>query len=399
MGARARLAAVPPRGTRRPAAGRDLLPRIGLRPRSRRRRLLARARGQLPHPVGDLLRAREQARDDPARPGAVHRLPGASRRRLPAAAAERPARGRAGAGTRPDRRRVDARAGEQRLLRALVPRPPDGGRAGRSGRPRRPRRHRLHADHRGPGAGGRDLPAPRRRLHRPARVPTRLAARRSRPDPRLPRRDGGARERGRHRRRRRQGRLRLRPGDGPLLPRRGAAARERAHLPAARSRAARVCARPTRHPGGQADGRVGWQGRLHRPARHRRGDRPPAPADRRRPGPLDRPGGGLALDDPDRHAPGRARPAPRRPAAVRRLRIRAADRPGRPHSRCPGRGRDDRQLVARRRLEGHLGALGGRARARGAERRRRARVARDARDPPRDLDRSGAQQQQQQARG
>ena len=167
----------------------------------------------------------------------------------------------------------------------------------------------LHADHRGPGAGGRDLPPPRRRLHRPARVPTRLAARRSRPDPRLPRRDGGARERGRHRRRRRQGRLRLRPGDDPLLPRRGAAARQRAHLPAARSRAARVCARPTRHPGRQADGRVGRQGRLHRPARHRRGDRPPAPADRRRPGPLDRPGGGLALDDPDRDA--RAASSPR----------------------------------------------------------------------------------------
>ena len=38
----------------------------------------------------------------------------------------------------------------------------------------------LHAHDRGAGAGRRDLPAPRRRLPRPARVPARLAARRAR---------------------------------------------------------------------------------------------------------------------------------------------------------------------------------------------------------------------------
>ena len=78
--------------------------------------------------------------------------------------------------------------GEQRLLRALVHRPPDGRRAGRGRGPRRPRRHLLHAHDRGPRPRRRDLPPPRRRLHRPARVPARLAARRPGPDPRLPRR-------------------------------------------------------------------------------------------------------------------------------------------------------------------------------------------------------------------
>ena len=51
--------AVPPRRARRAPAGRHLLPRRRLRPRPRRRRHLAGARGQLPHPVRHLLRARE----------------------------------------------------------------------------------------------------------------------------------------------------------------------------------------------------------------------------------------------------------------------------------------------------------------------------------------------------
>ncbi len=48
---------------------------------------LARARGQRPHPVGDLLRAREPAGDDPPDPRAVRRPPRARRRALPLAAA------------------------------------------------------------------------------------------------------------------------------------------------------------------------------------------------------------------------------------------------------------------------------------------------------------------------
>ena len=57
----------------------------------------------------------------------------------------------------------------------------------------------LHAHDRRAAARAHDLPPPRRRLHRPTRVPPRLAARRSGPRPRLPRRDGGDRERDRHR--------------------------------------------------------------------------------------------------------------------------------------------------------------------------------------------------------
>ncbi len=186
LGAGARLARVPPRRPRDPPARWHLLPRRRMRPRPRRRWPLEGARGQRPHPLGDLLRAREPPGDDPACPGDVHRLSGATGGSLPAAAPERAPRGRAGARARADRGRLDARAGEQRLLRALVPRPADGRRAGRGHRPRRPRRHLLHAHHRGALASRRDLPPPRRRLHRSARVPSRLAARRARADPRLP---------------------------------------------------------------------------------------------------------------------------------------------------------------------------------------------------------------------
>ena len=86
------------------------------------------------------------------------------------------------------------------------------------GRSRGPRRRLLHANHRGTPARAHDLPAPRRRLHRPARVPARLGAGRARPRSRLPRGHGGDRQRHRDRRRRRQGDLLLRAGDDPLLP-------------------------------------------------------------------------------------------------------------------------------------------------------------------------------------
>ena len=178
-----------------------------------------------------------------------------------------------------DGRRLDPGPGELGLLRALVPRPPDGGRAGRGERPRGPRRHRLHADDRGAGARRRDLSPARRRLHRPARVPARLAARGPRSDPRLPRRHRRARQCRRHRGRRRQGGLQLRPRDDPLLPRRGAAARQRADLSARAtpssastrsrgsaswwssrptSRAARACSSARRRPRRSSSARSGW---------------------------------------------------------------------------------------------------------------------------------------------
>ena len=74
-----------------------------------------------------------------------------------------------------------------------------------------------------------------------------------------------------------------------------------------------------------------------------------------------------------------ARPAARRPAPVRDLRRRDQDHPRRAHARGAARGLDDREQLAGRRLEGHLGALGrpGRLGARGrarAWRRRRCRA-------------------------
>ena len=56
--------------------------------------------------------------------------------------------------------------------------------------------------------------------------------------------------------------------------------------------------------------------------------------------------------------------APRRSAPVRGLRRRHPDRPGRAHARRAARGLDDRQLQPGRRVQGHLGARGGRRRAR-----------------------------------
>ena len=111
---------------------------------------------------------------------------------------------------------------QQRLLRALVPRRPDGHRAGRGAGSLRAGRLRLHAHHRGAAAGRRDLPPDRRHLPRPALLPPRLDARRARADERLPlgrRRDLLGAGRGG---RRRQGGLHLRAGDDPLLPRREA---------------------------------------------------------------------------------------------------------------------------------------------------------------------------------
>ena len=55
-----------------------------------------------------------------------------------------------------------------------------------------------------------------------------------------------------------------------------------------------------------------------------------------------------------------ARAPPRRPAPVRGVRRRHPDRPRRADARRAARGVDDRQLLAGRRLEGHVGARGGR---------------------------------------
>ena len=63
------------RRARDPPARRRLLPRLRLRPRARRRRLLEGARGQRPHAERHLLRAREPRRDDAPAARPVRLLP------------------------------------------------------------------------------------------------------------------------------------------------------------------------------------------------------------------------------------------------------------------------------------------------------------------------------------
>ena len=120
-----------------------------------------------------------------------------------------------------------------------------------------------------PAARARRLPPPRRRLHRPARVPARLLL----GVPGLVRAyragHGRDRQRGRHRRRRRQGHLPLRAGDDPLLPGRGAAARERPHLPdvatSTRERALGRMDELVFKPTGESGGKGVFIGPTHRP--------------------------------------------------------------------------------------------------------------------------------------
>ncbi len=165
------------------------------------------ARGQPAHAVGHLLRDREPSGDDPRVPRAVRQPPHPPGRRLSAAPPRGVALHRAAGRRRPGRRRAHARHPQRRVLRALVPRPPDGRRAGRGPRPRVPRPARLHAHDRRRAARRRGVPAHRRRVPRPGALPPRLGARVRRHPQRRARRQRHHRQRARQRRRRRQGRL------------------------------------------------------------------------------------------------------------------------------------------------------------------------------------------------
>ena len=300
----------------------------GPRPGAGRGRPAAGARGQPAQPVGRVLRGREPGPDDPAVPAGAAGPPGPAGRQLRRAAAAGAAQRRPGRGGRPVRGRHDPGHPQRGLLRARLPRPPDGRRAGRGQRPAGRRPAGLHAHDRGPPSGARDLPAPGRPLPRPGRLPQRQLHRRARPAHRGPGRVGDAGQRRRQRRGRRQGRLPLRPRPRPLLPERGAAAAQRRHLPAVGRRPAGGGPRPARRAGHQAGRRRRRLRAGHRPDGHRRGAGRPAGPDRGRPPRLHLPGGRAAVAGADRGR-GRPRRAPRRPAAVHHLL-------GRRHrGRCP----------------------------------------------------------------
>ena len=223
---RRRPLALRARRPRHPPAGRRLLPRRRLRPGARQRRHLEGARGQRPHAVGHLLRAREPRRDDAAGAGPVRRATACGRSTSTrSCCSPRCAR---------SRRRADSEA----TVVVWTPGPLNsayfehaflarqmGVELVEASRPRRARRRPLHAHDRGPRARPRGLPPPRRRLHRPARVPPGLDARRARAScaPTAPGTvaianaigTGVADD---------KADLPLRAGDDPLLPRRGAAA-------------------------------------------------------------------------------------------------------------------------------------------------------------------------------
>ena len=348
--------ALPPRGRRHRTAQRGAGARQRHRPDPRRRRRVPRARGQRARAVRGLLRDDEPPSDRRGPAGDLRRAPDPAGRRLPPEAAHRPPRRCARRCHRPQRRRAHPGRLQRRLLRARAARPHDGRRAGRRSRPRVPPRPRDDAYDAGPRAGARDLPTGRRRVPRPGALPQQLAARLLRPAQRRPRRQRHDRQRRRQRRRRRQADLHLPPGPGALLPRRGTDPQERGHLAARRRRPPRGGDGPPRRAGREAGRRFRRQGHRDRSARHARRARRAAREGGRGPALVDR-----AAGDPAEHRPDvrqrRDAAAARGPASVRRQRRssglgapRRAD-PGRPR-----RGRADRELLARRRVQGHLGA-------------------------------------------
>ena len=117
---------------RRRAAARHLQPHHRHRHRAHQRERFLRARGQYAHALGRLVHAREPRNDDAHVPRPVCQEQGGAGRELSGALAQDAGkRGAQGARPRADHRAADARPIQQRLLRALVPRRPDGCRARR----------------------------------------------------------------------------------------------------------------------------------------------------------------------------------------------------------------------------------------------------------------------------
>ncbi len=300
-------------------------------------------------------------------PGLFAGAPGPPRRRVPGAAAGSAARVRAGQRPRPRRRRADAGRLQRRLLRARPARPPDGCRAGRGSRPGLHRQPGPDAHDAGRAAGARRLPPDRRRVPRPAALPSRT---RSSAAPGSSTRHAPA-----------TSRIANAVGNGVaddklvytyvpelmrLLPRRGAAAATTSRRTASRTRTSsrgsssgwtRWCSSPSTAPAARASSsaRRPTRSTIDRAARQVAADPRGWIAQR----PV------LLSTVADLHRR-RHRAAARRPAAVRgerrRRRLGAA---GRPDPGGAARGHAGRELQPGRRLQGHLGA---RARRRGRRR-------------------------------
>ena len=347
-----RKQALPDRDARRRGSPRRLRLGVRHRPGAHPRRVRG-ARGQPPRALGSELHARLPGCDQAQHAAALPAFPGPGRGAVqPAAARDAPV-ARAAAGERSQHRPAHSGRLQLGLLRARLPGPPDGYRTRRGTRPAGPQPAGVHAHDRRAAAGGRDLPAHRRRLHRPGHLPRGLGARGARALPRLPGGPGGDCERPRDRRGRRQGRLCLRAAHHQVLPGRRIA--HQAHpdhaLPGAGG--ARLHPRQSRQAGREDGGRV---------RRLRDAGRSPCLGNR-----TERVRGGAPGKPGQLHLPADARPFPgplsrrgpyraaaRGPPAVHPAVGPDGDRPRRP---LPGRaqeGQPGRELQPGRRLQGRL---------------------------------------------
>ena len=183
----------------------------GHRPRARRRRPAARARGQRAHAVGHLVRRREPAGDDARVPRAVRVAPRAAGCRLPVAPARGAVRDRARSASRTPTSSCSRPACTTPRTSSIRSSPARWASSSSRAATSFCRDNRVFmrttARRR---AGARRLPPHRRRVPRPAALPLRLDARLRRARERGPRRQRDDRELRRQRCRRRQGDLPVR---------------------------------------------------------------------------------------------------------------------------------------------------------------------------------------------
>ena len=132
------------------------------RPGAAARRRLRGARRQPARAKRRELHADQPPGDQARVPAALQQLRRAAGRSIRPGASGDVACARSAPPARSDHRVAHAGCLQLGVLRAHLPRAPDGHRAGRGTRPVRARQHRLHADHRRPSARGRDLPPGRR---------------------------------------------------------------------------------------------------------------------------------------------------------------------------------------------------------------------------------------------